>query len=381
MARHDIAALVAARMQQAREELGLTLRDAAHLLKFENYQVLSSIEKGRRGVKTAELVEFARVYHRDLSFFLSTARPAPAPAVRWRSRAESSATKLAEQRFRQFLSGYALLEKLSGHEVSTFSLGTDHQVSGWEDAVALGLETHRRMELCNRPALELRTVLEEKFGVKLLVAMLPGAGSAASAMDDFGAGILVNAMDAPWRISFDLAHELYHLLTWDQDASEGPARPKGAKSPPEQYADKFASALLLPESSVGPEFRRRLKDGRIPYLDCVEMARAFGVSTAALLWRLVALGSLKPGVVTKALADENLKQADRAARKADWAGRPGTGPSRRYVSVAFECLKKGLVSRGRFAELMGIRRAEIAGFLAEFGYDESEDYIGAISTS
>jgi hypothetical protein len=37
------------------------------------------------------------------------------------------------------------------------------------------------------------------------------------------------------------------------------------------------------------------------------------------------------------------------------------------------------VSRGRFAELMGIPRSEIAVFLAEYGYDEAEDYVGEIS--
>ena len=379
LARPDIAAQVAARMKLARKELGLSLRAAARLLHFNNYQVLASIEKGAREVTTSELVDFARAYGRELSFFLALGRPAAAPDVRWRNRAGTVTTKLAEQRFRNFLEAYARLEELSGRRVGGFSLGSDHEVLSWEDVARLGGEISRQMELCGRPALELRAVLEEKCGVKLLVAAMGSAGSAASATGDFGAGILVNAMDAPWRISYDLAHELFHLLTWQQESQHRDAEAESGKPLRERYADGFASELLLPEGSVGPEFRGRLKNGRISFLNCVELARAFGVSTEALLWRLVRLGLLKKASVEKALANDNLKKVDKAARVGDWANHPGTKPSRRFVTVAFECLKLGMVSRGRFAELMGIPRSEIAVFLAEYGYDEAEDYVGEIS--
>lgn len=380
MTQQDVAALVAARMKQAREELGLTLRDAAMMLGFDNYQVLSNIEKARREIKTAELVAFARAYHRDLSFFLETKQPTLSPAVRWRDRADTPATKLAEQRFRNFLGDYASLEKVSGRGPAEWALGCSRVVSGWPDAERLGQETYQQMELGRHPALEIRDVLEDRYGVKLLIAMMPGAGSAASAMDDFGAGILVNAEDAPWRISYDLAHEFFHLLTWKQDYSSNASRAQGPKAPMEQYADKFASVLLLPEASIGEEFRRRVKGNKLSVLDCVEMAREFGVSTEALLWRLVSLRLLRSDHVKNALASEDLRRLDKSARRKDWVEHPGARPSKRFVAVAFECLKKGLVSRGRFAELMSIRRGAIAAFLAEYGYDEAEDYVGAIST-
>ncbi|MFO7650532.1 MAG: XRE family transcriptional regulator [bacterium] len=382
MVKTDVAGQVAVRMKQARQEMGFTLRDAARLLGFgSTYQILSSIEKGVRQVKTAELVQFAKVYNRDLSYFLGAAQPAAQPVVRWRNCAGTPEAKQAEQKFRQFLSDYAELEELSGRGVSRFAPGGTHRVSGWREVEELGRTTRQSLELGGRPALELRTVLEEKYGVKLLIAAMPGAGSAASAMDGFGAGVLVNATDAPWRISFDIAHELFHLLTWEQEFGEEPTAKGSGKLPSEQYADAFAAALLMPEESIGPEFRSRLKDGELAFLDCIEMARAFGVSTEALLWRLVSLRMLSRESVKQAMATGELKDVDKSVRKDDWADHPGAKPSRRFVTIAFECLKKGLVSRGRFAELMGIRRGEIAGFLAEYGYDEMGDYVGSIGAS
>ena len=55
----DYAALIASRLKAAREELEMTLEMAAQLAGFNNYQTLSSIEKGERSVKVAELAQFA----------------------------------------------------------------------------------------------------------------------------------------------------------------------------------------------------------------------------------------------------------------------------------------------------------------------------------
>jgi len=44
-------------------------------------------------------------------------------------------------------------------------------------------------------------------------------------------------------------------------------------------------------------------------------------------------------------------------------------------------LQNGTLSRGRFAEMMGIRRGEIGQFLADYGFDETGDYTGQVSAT
>jgi len=370
---------VAERLKLAREELGLNQQKAAQALGFKHYQTLSDIENGKRTVKVAELARFAEVYGRSLDFFLAVSRPMEQPVVRWRNGGDSLAAKKAERRFLQYCEDYVRLEELSGHKSGTIPPVDVQSVATFEEVEKLAERIWGLMELGSRPALELQVVLEERFGVKILVMDTEGGGSAACTKGHFGVGILINATDAPWRRNYDIAHELYHLLTWEVQPGLGSLSHQKPIS--EQYADKFASTLLLQERSVREEFKRRRHPDGLSYPDAIAMAREFGVSTEALLWRLVGLGLLKRDSVQQALKSATLRQLDRAERKSDWptVGRPAH--SLRFVSLAFECLQLGAISRGKFAQLMGIPRGEIAAFLASYGFDESRDYFGQISAT
>lgn len=57
------------RLIQAREEAGMTQATAARLLgKTQSY--ISKVEAGQRRIDTCQLIEFANIYRKDLSFFL-----------------------------------------------------------------------------------------------------------------------------------------------------------------------------------------------------------------------------------------------------------------------------------------------------------------------
>ena len=148
----------------------------------------------------------------------------------------------------------------------------------------------------------------------------------------------------------------------------------------EKYANLFASVLLLPGESVTDEFQRRVHSGELSFADAVAMAREFGVSVDALLWRLVNLKLVEKTSVQQVLANDSLRQTDRFERLKDQVQQPPR-PSARFVSLAFECLMNGTLSRGRFAEMMGIRRGQVRTFLAEYGFDETGDYTGQVSAT
>ena len=89
--------------------------------------------------------------------------------------------------------------------------------------------------------------MERELGVLvLMVDAIEGVSGAACRLPALDA-VLINRREAPGRRHFDLAHELFHILTWDtmppehvEDASEH------SKNRVEQLANSFASALLMP---------------------------------------------------------------------------------------------------------------------------------------
>ena len=97
------------------------------------------------------------------------------------------------------------------------------------------------------PAEQLAEVMERELGVLvLMVDAIEGVSGAACRLPDLDA-VLINRHEVPGRRNFDLAHELFHILTWDamppehvEDASEQ------SKIRVEQLANNFASAVLMP---------------------------------------------------------------------------------------------------------------------------------------
>jgi transcriptional regulator with XRE-family HTH domain len=374
-----LSAGIAARLKQARETAGLTLAQGSKAMGFENYQVLMNIEKGERAVKALELLAFARIYGRSPDFFLSAAEPALRPAVAWRDRKDEARAKLVEDRFLAYCEDYAQLETVAYGGPTLFRLESGSKVNTCNQAVELGEDLSRRLELGSRPAHGLCTRLEE-HGVKIVVDDLWEAGSAASARGGFGAGILINWNGARWRANCDIAHELFHLLTWQQFPPAELTATDGGKSLADKFADAFASAFLLPEASMVREFRDRTRGKNLTFLDCAGLARDFGVSRPALLGRLINLRLVTRDSGLKAMATDAHRNPDLGLRN-ESRNRPIEWPTPRFVATAFKCLQLGRVSRARFAQLMGIHPSQLDAFLAERDYDAVADYAGEISAA
>lgn len=374
-------ALIGKRLKEARKCMGLKLGEVAEKMGFASYQTLGSIESGKREIKAWELAKLARIYYRDVSYFLSEEQKAESFRVLWRTKSSSPEVKSYERRFVRFCENYACVEESSGlkppesldrfkYSKADFSFSFVRKLAGRYSAI---------LQLGRRPACSLARVLGETFAVKILYLQMGTEGSGASTWGPFGPAILVNTDEVPWRRNFSLAHELFHLLTVDVfDTEEIYRSSTGGKSKVEQFADSFASTLLLPRDEVRQELEARIKDRKIPYPDCVEIARKFEVSTEALLWSLVDLRLVARKEAHRVLADPELKTVDRRLRFSDLT-KVSPLPDR-YVAISFRCMQLGQISRGKFAEFMEIDRQEIPGFLNQYGLDEDEDYSSELST-
>ncbi|HEX6820222.1 MAG TPA: XRE family transcriptional regulator, partial [Ktedonobacterales bacterium] len=212
----DVQRQLAENIRNRREQLGLTQADLAARAGFSAPQIVSSIERNEREVKAVELAAIARALHCDLTdLFASDEDHEEAPVVAWRERPTVGAEDQAA-RFLQLCQWYGFAEQWADEERDCDLPGA-HPPRGsltlsWARSIAE--EVRHALELGSLPAASLYQTLEERCGVKIF-HFDDLIGSAACARGDFGAGIALNATEAPWRRNFSLAHELFHLVTWD----------------------------------------------------------------------------------------------------------------------------------------------------------------------
>jgi Zn-dependent peptidase ImmA (M78 family)/transcriptional regulator with XRE-family HTH domain len=365
---------LARRLKKAREAVCLTIGEAAAKIGFANYQALSNIEKGEREVKASELVALAKAYFCDLNRLLM-AEPAEEPAVHflWRKSPGPDKKVSVEADVKHRFEQYHLLEQLLGIvqegnprliSVSTEAIRANHQVD------SLASKVSNMLDLGSRPALALQKVMEQTLKTKILYVQLSDFGSAASTVHPvFGAAVVVISDEAPWRINFTLAHELFHILTWDTFTASEIEQDEALFRDLEKKAERFASTLLLPEREVRQELNSRIADQKLSFSDIVDVAREFGVSTQSLLYRMANMHLIPWQVADEAKSNDELLALDRRMRRDVGFEAP---ESERFILLAAKCLRKGLLSRGKFAELMEIDRSDIDEYLEYRGLTEAE---------
>ena len=377
---NDFQKVLGQKLKKVRESLNITLKDASDRMGFADYQILSNIEKGDRHVKAYELAKLSKIYHKDLSYFLGEEKHVE-PVVMWREKLNIPTVKEKENEFIQYCNNYHILEKKSDFTLPEVLKVSDivPEKFSYPQVESLAFEYWKDLQLGSRPACSLKKILEDNLGIKILFLDLGEFGSGASTKGPFGSAILLNKNNTPWRSNYDLAHEFFHIITWDKFSVEDIHLASGKKSEPEKLADYFASCLLLPSESLFVEFNRRLKDDTISFLDCVDLAREFSVSTEALLYRLINLKRLNPKDVKKILEEGEIKLLDKQRRSEDQRELPYL--SERYIYLAFKCYQKKLISKGKLAEYLSLERGDVSRFLEKYGYSDKGDYNLELSTT
>jgi XRE family transcriptional regulator, fatty acid utilization regulator len=169
---------------------------------------------------------------------------------------------------------------------------------------------HGVLNLGDYPASLLAHRLEEDYGVLISTTHLKN-GSAACCRAEWGAAIILNVKEVPWRQMFNLAHELFHLITWNLKLIEQVHANEALFIKNENLAEAFAAALLMPQQMIDIDVR----GNKLTYSFVVALARKYRVSTIAMLWRLCYLRIISRQSVDLALADEDFRQLDQATFK------------------------------------------------------------------
>ena len=176
--------------------------------------------------------------------------------------------------------------------------------------------------------------------------------------------MLIARHEVAGRRHFDLAHELFHILTWD---AMPPAYSEEAKETGgnrvEQLANNFAAAVLMPASTLRRfgNWSSLADEALISRLNAT--ADELHVTASALKWRLVTLGELK-------FATARLLP-DAALRNNGWvAGEEDSPPalfSRPFVEVIGLAIDQGHVSIRRIAGLLDLSVEGVAELFVAHG--------------
>ena len=312
-------------------------------LGFNNRQTLGAIETGERNIQATELVAAAEILGVGVDYFTDPYTSAGEASFSFRTEApDSSAVAEFERTAGNWLATFRELSAREGRPpsfvVPSLALAP---WSSYEQARSAAEDVREALSLGPVPALGLASALETRFGVLVLYVDTPDIISGAASRLENVRAILVNRNQPAGRRNYSLAHELFHVLTWD-------SMPKGRDRPQriEVLANNFAAALLMPRSSVVEMWESR---GETPLPEWMSATAArLRISPSALRWRLNNLGlTTAAQLPTDAeIAATGVQIEDRAARPLLFAAA--------FVRKVFAAVETGVLSLRRASGLLGL---------------------------
>ena len=359
------ARLIGRRLKALREERQLSQDDLARLFGFKDRQTVSAIETGARRVTAEELVLAVEKLDTPLDYFTDPFRLAGEGRFSWRQ------TGVGVERLGRYehdagrwIAAFRALAPQVGRETPLMrrALGLARH-SRFEDAMRAGERFVAEFGLGEAPAGGLVDVMEQELGILVLMVDAPdGISGAACRLPELDA-VLIARREVEGRRHFDLAHELFHILTWDAMPPEHSeeARETGGNRV-EQLANNFAASVLMPASTLEPSggWSGLAGENLIARLNGV--ADELRVTSSALRWRLVALGELKPAVA-RSLPEVALRNNGHEAV----AGAPPALFSRPFVEVLGLAIEGGHVSVRRVAGLLDLTAEDLTDLFATHG--------------
>ncbi len=379
---------LARRLKEAREDSGLTQSEVAEELELPRTAV-THIEAGKRAVSTLELTEFARLYMRPVQSFFedSLGHEEEVMHVLLRVLDGFSSSKKVRVQIssalevcRHAMELKALLGLRPTPAPPTYSLAA---LTSSAEAVTQGGyvagEERRRLALGTSPIADISDLINRE-GVWATSTALPNEMSGVFLQhSSIGMLALVNLDHPIARKRFSYAHEFAHALL---DRKLGARASTRANHPElvEKRANAFAAAFLMPRDGVlerlayldkgmgsretstvydvntesGFDTSARKKPGSqtLTFQDVACLCHHFGVSYAAMTYRLVSLGLVSQSQRSILLSQEDLGRDYLSSLRADSVA--GASDRELHVEVArlaFEAYRLQHISRGRLLEV------------------------------
>jgi Zn-dependent peptidase ImmA (M78 family)/DNA-binding XRE family transcriptional regulator len=357
---------VGLRIKHARESRGLTQEQVSKAMGFKDRQTLSDLENGKRALKADELLRLSDVLDQDVEFFIDPFSVVAEAQYSWR--ASSTLPKEDLSRFEMTANSWiGLLRWLRAQEPGAnsplgFALRLDSS-SSYEAAQYAAEQMVKQFKLGPVPAQRLASCIEHELDIPVLFVDTgpsyekSAISGAVCHLPEMGV-ILVNRQESAARRNYDLAHELFHVLTWERmkpahrESNSVEARERTKRV--EQLADNFAAALLMPRVSLNELLDpARLKD--VGHL--MEVAQKLQVSITALGWRLLSLGRINEATRLALLQGQRTEMKDQ----------PPQLFSAGFVKLLHVALDKGRISARKAAKGLGLSLNQLSELFPAYG--------------
>lgn len=348
------------RVKLAREKKGWTQEQLARALDLKDRQIISNIELGARVLQAQELIILTEIFEIEPEYFLDPFAVVDDARFSWRASETLSEKSLDafELKAGKWINLFLWLRKMEQESINPlkFSLRLSKQ-SRYEDAIICAENLVTQLELGLIPADNLQQKIECQLGIPILFFDLNEADdsiSGATCNFQNSGVILINRNETEGRRLYDLAHELFHALTWDimppahRESNSNRINEKRV----EQLANNFAAGLLMPESSLR-HFIDQTKIMNVNHL--LEIATSLKVTSEALAWRLYNLGW-----INKNICDElkNIKQRVFLSNKV----KPF---SVHFVNLLQKAIDNGNLSARKASKVMGMNLSELTNLFIE----------------
>lgn len=354
-------------LQYARKGAGRSQQEVGDFLGVARTTV-TAMEKGERRVQPVELLRMAQFYGRQLSDLLRPDEPDEAFGVQLRAAIAphddvSGDLAPAAAEFQQLCEDYLELERVTSSELGR-RYPPEREVPRADverAAEDMAIEERQRLGLGDGPVANLREVLEQDVGARIFYIPMPSRVDAMFAYTErLGACIAVNAKHPEERRRTSIAHEWGHFLTARRQG-DVEIRDRFARIPAlERFANAFARSFLMPAGGLSRRYNdmKRARGGTATVADLLTLSHYFFVSFETLTRRLEELRLVTSGTM------DRLRQSRFAVREGRAIlGLPLRSSSEamlpmRYVYLAVQGYRDGLLSEGRLARFLRLDRLE-----------------------
>lgn len=382
-----------ARLRAARERRGLSQQAVADILGLPRTAV-TNMETGNRTVSTLELTHLSEIYGHSAAFLRGEDEPADEdisvvlhralPEMGQAPEIDRAVTHIVDL-CREGAGLRDMLGQATEQSIPDYSARMRSSGDAIHQGQQVAQEERRRLGLGNSPLDNVAGMIANQ-GIWSAATDLPDSLSGFFVKHpSIGLAILVNDRHWPVRRRFSYAHEYAHAL-FDRQAPVTTTRQENSSELIERRANAFAAAFLMPPEGVGEqlaqldkgrpsrqaqvifdvannasmesEIRPRPGSQVITYQDAAALARHFGVSYEAAVWRLKSLGHIGQGET-----DALIEQKDVGKRYIKLLGfwdildegdqpKPAEVELRNQLArLALEAYRQGEISRGRVSEI------------------------------
>ncbi len=229
----------------------------------------------------------------------------------------------------------------------------------------------RELGLGEVPARRLMDVLQNDLSILILMLDLPkGISGAFCHLPEFDA-LLVSRKQVIGRRNCDVAHQLFHILTWDSVLPRhSPMIGRSKLNRSEKLADGFAGALLMQRDTIERYGDWNELSGKQLISKLNQVADELQVGAVDLKWRLVALNKISKQTAN-AISAHQLRDRDELSE-----GLIAPLPdlfSESYLDVAGKSIDRGLVSVRRMCKLLDLTVEDLNGLYLAYGLPYSID--------